>query len=95
MEHITPRTRVAGKLSRIWSTLDRLIFREPDLDALRRGWEVHGTGRGKRVYRDPRWHGIVECDECQGSGMAAAHPCPGCDGRGAVRRTDADSAALR
>ena len=47
----------------------QLIFREPDLDALARGWEVHRPTPFRRVYRDPRWDSIVACTDCQGTGL--------------------------
>ena len=85
MENSTPGGRPATRLSRLRERVARWIFREPDLDALARGWEVHRPSTFRRVYRDPRWHSIVACADCGGTGLAGAHECPVCDGRGTLR----------
>jgi DnaJ-class molecular chaperone len=43
------------------------------------------------VYRDPRWHSIVACADCGGTGLAGAHECPVCDGRGTLRLAPVDA----
>jgi hypothetical protein len=95
----TTNGRAATRLGRLRDGLAQLIFREPDLDALARGWEVHRPTPLRRVYRDPRWHSIVACTDCQGTGLDGAHECPVCDGRGTLRLAaadaEADTAAVR
>jgi hypothetical protein len=75
--------------------VERLLFRQPDLNALARGWEVHRPLPFRRVYRDPRWDSIAACADCHGTGFAAAHPCCTCSGRGTVRLAGADTAVVR
>lgn len=95
MKNPTPLARAATRISRLRVVVENLIFRQPDLDAVTRGWEVHRPTPFRRVYRDPRWHSIVACADCQGSGLDAARACPVCDGRGTVRVADADVAVVR
>ena len=83
--------RAATRLGRLRERLAQLIFRETDLDALARGWEVHRPSTFRRVYRDPRWHSIVACTDCQGTGLVGAHECAVCDGRGTLRLTPVDA----
>ena len=93
MKNSTPEGRPATRLSRLRERVGRWIFREPDLDALARGWEVHRPSTFRRVYRDPRWHSIVVCADCRGTGSAGAHACAVCDGRGTLRLAETDAAA--
>ena len=94
MKNSTPGGRPATRLSRLRERVSRWIFREPDLDALARGWEVHRPSTFRRVYRDPRWHSIVVCADCRGTGLAGARACAACDGRGTLRLADADASAV-
>jgi hypothetical protein len=91
VKNSTPEGRPATRLSRLRERVARWIFREPDLDALARGWEVHQPTPFRRVYRDPRWHSIVACTDCGGTGLDGAHECPVCDGRGTLRLAEADA----
>jgi hypothetical protein len=91
----TPLARTATRLNRLRAAVENLIFRQPDLDAVARGWEVHRPTPFRRVYRDPRWHSIVACADCRGTGLDGARACPVCDGRGTVRLADADVAVGR
>ena len=93
MKNITPEGRPATRLSRLRERVARWIFREPDLDALARGWEVHRPSTFRRVYRDPWWHSIVACTDCRGTGLEGARACAVCDGRGTLRLAEADTAA--
>jgi hypothetical protein len=77
-----------GPLSRLRVAVENVIFRQPDLDAVARGWEVHRPTPFRRVYRDPRWHSIVACADCLGTGLNGARACQACDGRGTVRLAD-------
>jgi hypothetical protein len=88
MAQNTPDARPTTRLSRLRDCIAHLIFRAPDLDALARGWEVHRPTPFRRVYRDPRWHSVVVCADCRGTGLDAAHACPCCDGRGTLRLAD-------
>ncbi len=45
----------AASWIRMLDEADHLIFREPDLDAVARGWEVRREALFRRTYRDPRW----------------------------------------
>lgn len=89
----------ATRFSRLRDRVARWIFREPDLDALARGWEVHQPSPFRRVYRDPRWNSIAACADCGGTGLSGAHACGTCDGRGTLRLaqidTEADAAVVR
>jgi hypothetical protein len=89
MTQRTPDERAATRFGRLRVAIENLIFRQPDLDALARGWEVHRPSPYRRVYRDPRWHSVVVCDSCRGTGLDAARACAVCEGRGTVRLTDA------
>jgi len=93
VKNSTPEGRPATRLSRLRERVGRWIFREPDLDALARGWEVHRPSTFRRVYRDPRWHSVVACAACEGSGLDGAHECPACDGRGTLRLAPVDAEA--
>ena len=94
MKERTPDARAATRLSRLRVAIENLIFRKPDLDALARGWEVHRPSTFRRVYRDPRWHSIVACTDCRGTGLEGAHACAVCDGRGTLRLADSDASAV-
>jgi hypothetical protein len=94
MNDLTPLPRGATRFSRLRAAIEDLIFGPPDLDAVARGWEVHRPTPFRRVYRDPRWHSIVACDDCRGSGFDGTLACPVCDGRGTVRLVDADATAV-
>lgn len=89
----TTNGSAATRLSRLRDRLGRWIFREPDLDALARGWEVHRPTPFRRVYRDPRWNSVVTCVDCGGTGLCGAHACGVCNGRGTLRLAPADTEA--
>ena len=95
MTQSTPDDRAATRLSRLRVAIENLIFRDADLNALARGWEVHRPRPFRRAYRDPRWHSVVVCGDCRGTGLQAAHACPSCDGRGTLRLADTDAAVVR
>ena len=40
-----------------------------------------------------RWHSVVACAACEGSGLDGAHECPACDGRGTLRLAPVDAEA--
>ena len=95
MKEDTPDVRVGARSCRLRDFVERLLFRQPDLNALARGWEVHRPLPFRRVYRDPRWDSIAACADCHGTGFAAAHTCCTCSGRGTVRLAGADTAVVR
>ena len=95
MTQRTPNERAATRISRLRDRLAHLLFREPDLDALARGWQVHRPSTFRRLYRDPRWNSVVACADCQGTGVNVTRACGPCDGRGTLRLADADTAVAR
>ncbi len=71
--------------------------RAADEDAARRGLTIERGRLGSRVYRDPRFDGLAECQACSGSGVLAearhelacdAVPCTRCLGTGVIRVVD-------
>lgn len=83
MTNGTPSGRSAprpGWLGRLVEALEQRIFRETDLDAIARGWQVRRGRPFTRTYRDPRWDSISVCPTCQGSGSIGSTLCPRCDG---------------
>lgn len=64
MENSTPPGARRRRLARLLDAVDRFAFREPDLDALARGWEVRRDARFVRAYRDPRWDSVTACPSC-------------------------------
>lgn len=64
--------------------LDRIAFRDPDLRAMARGWEVRRPRLFQRVYRDPRWNRVTACTLCAGRGTVDGYRCPKCNGRGRI-----------
>lgn len=85
MENSTWFGRVAERIRAACRGIDDRVFREPDIDAIARGWEVRRDRRFHRTYRDPRWDSIIACPACGGSGACGARVCATCDGRGTVR----------
>lgn len=73
--------------------LERLFFRDLDLQATTRGWTVRRPRRFEREYRDPRWDLVVRCGTCDAEGTVGAHVCPDCGGRGRILRTDDERVA--
>ncbi|MCA1673406.1 MAG: hypothetical protein LC799_14800 [Actinobacteria bacterium] len=66
---------------------DRLFAAE-DTTARARGWQVSRPTNGfGRLYRDPRWDMISECELCGGHGGNVAVPCSACEGHGTIQRT--------
>jgi hypothetical protein len=85
MEESSPApAEPSSRITRLLDALDRLLFRDPDLRATARGWQVRRPRRFRRVYRDPRWDLVSPCGACAGTGAAGAHDCPDCDGSGRV-----------
>jgi hypothetical protein len=74
----------ASWITRLLDSLDRLIFRDPDLRATARNWEVRRPRRFEREYHDPRWNLVSACATCGGHGTIGAHECPDCDGSGRI-----------
>ena len=64
MENVTPPGQSRRRLARLLDAVDRLAFREPDLDAIARGREVRRDARFVRSYRDPRWDTVIACPSC-------------------------------
>jgi hypothetical protein len=64
--------------------VDRWAFRDPDIDATARGWQVGRPRRFLRTYRDPRWDLVSVCPACAGVGAVGARPCAVCDGAGRI-----------
>jgi hypothetical protein len=85
------RTRISALLDR----LDRFAFRELDLRATTRGWQVRRGRRFRRTYRDPRWDTIRACPTCAGRGDVGARTCADCDGAGTVRREPTELTGVR
>jgi hypothetical protein len=85
----------ASRITRLLDTLDRLLFRDPDLRATAKGWQVRRTRRFEREYRDPRWDLVVRCEACDAEGTVGAHTCPDCGGRGRILRRDDEPAVRR
>jgi hypothetical protein len=94
MSKTTSNERRWTLVERICSRVESLIFREPDLDAIARGWQVRRERPFHHVYRDPRWDSVSACTGCRGSGMSGAAACRDCDGRGTVR-TGTDTVGVR
>ncbi len=81
----TPLRAVRTLLARLLDAIDHIVFREPDLDAVARGWEVRRGRRLTRTYRDPRWHSVTACPACEGSGLIGTEDCSTCAGLGTIR----------
>lgn len=81
-ESSTGPTGSASRITRLLDALDRLVFCDPDLRAMSRGWQVRRPNRFRRVYRDPRWDLVSPCPTCESRGTVGAHDCPDCDGSG-------------
>ena len=84
----------ASPITRLLDTLERLIFRDPDLRATAHGWQVRRPSRFRRVYRDPRWDLVSPCRTCAGLGTVDSQACPDCDGSGRTTAS-ADEGAVR
>lgn len=89
MHKATPPRPVRTHFARLVEAIEHVIFREPDLDAIARGWEVQRHRRFARTYHDPRWNLVSECPTCHGSGTVGARTCPTCDGIGTIRQAPA------
>lgn len=79
-EH-TPDEPGRTLLARLLDRADRFAFRELDLNATVRGWQVHRERRFRRSYRDPRWDSVQRCPTCYAEDPA----CPDCGGNGTIR----------
>ena len=67
--------------------LDRSAFRELDLRATARGWQVRRERRFRRIYRDPRWDTIRAVPDLRtAAATTGPAPAPDCDGAGTVRQ---------
>ena len=86
---------IPRRIARLLDALDRLVFREPDLRATARGWQVRRPRRFIREYRDPRWNLVALCAACAGTGAVGAHGCPDCGGTGRVMRQVDGQVAVR
>lgn len=86
MGESTPFGRIRTWIVSLPDRLDRIVFRDLDLRATARGWQVLPGPRFRRTYRDPRWDGIRECPRCHGEGVEQNRRCPECAGDGTVRR---------
>lgn len=79
---------VNGYLRRLINKWESRIFAVEDAVARGHGWQISRPPNGfGRVYRDPRWDLISECELCGGEGGSAAEQCQRCGGRGTVRRS--------
>lgn len=87
MENTTPPEARRRRFARLLDAIDRFAFREPDLDALARGWEVRRGARFVRTYHDPRWDSVTSCPSCLHR-MAVGAACERC-GDGAAGRVPA------
>jgi hypothetical protein len=72
-------------VTRLLDRLDHVGFRATDLDAIARGWQIRGSDRFQRTYRDPRWDSISACSTCDATGLLGAETCSDCAGAGTVR----------
>jgi hypothetical protein len=80
-----PRQRtLPAILMFLLEAVDRRAFRDPDIDAIARGWQVRRLRRFHRSYRDPRWDLVSVCGSCGGAGMVGARICGDCDGDGRI-----------
>jgi hypothetical protein len=71
-------------ITRLLDALDRLLFRDPDLEATVRGWQVRRPRRFRRVYRDPRFDLVSPCAACGATGVVGPRDCPDCAGSGRI-----------
>lgn len=70
---------------------ERRIFVADDAVALARGWNISRSPKGfGRVYRDPRWDLISECESCRGDAGSEPESCSSCGGCGTVQRSRTD-----
>ncbi|MCA1604117.1 MAG: hypothetical protein LC775_01205 [Acidobacteria bacterium] len=68
------------------------LFAAEDAAARHRGWEISRPQSGfGRIYRDPRWNFITECEQCGGEGGSAIESCQSCGGRGTVQYSPTDT----
>jgi hypothetical protein len=73
--------------------LGNRLFAMNDAEAGWRGWQaINAYGGLGRRYRDPRFDTLLECPQCQGTGIKADEVCRACLGGG--RLTDDDYAYL-
>jgi hypothetical protein len=82
VKNTTPSRPAATWLTHIVDRIDQFAFREPDMRAIARGWQVRRDRPFTRTYRDPRWDDVAACAVCQGSGTIVAGDCPDCAGVG-------------
>lgn len=86
MSERTPEHRARTWISSVLDRWDWFAFRELDLRATARGWQVIRESRFRRTYRDPRWDSVRACPVCHGNGLDGAGPCAECGGAGTVHR---------
>jgi len=73
-----------------------LFATDDDARATARGWQVTRVPNSRRrVYRDPRWDSLHECEPCGGTGWWPYEDavCPDCAGIGVVRSIPAAAVA--
>lgn len=81
---------IRDHLRQVINRWESRLFAAEDAAARDRGWEISRPPKGfGRVYRDPRWNLISECESCRGGSMAES--CQSCGGCGTVRRNLTDS----
>ena len=88
------QARVPGILTLLLDAVDRRFFRDPDVDAIARGWQVSRPRRFVRGYRNPKFDRISICAACAGAGAVGARTCPGCDGNGRIIAGPAESVGV-
>lgn len=80
--HSTPVRAVRKWLRSVAEHLDRAAFRNSDLDAVARDWEVRSPRLFVREYRDPRWDTVTACRGC-GHRVVIGEACARCGPAGA------------
>jgi hypothetical protein len=88
------QARVPAILTLLLEAVDRRVFRDPDIDATVRGWQVRRSRRFHRIYRDPRWDLVSVCGACGGAGSVGARTCPDCGGDGRIIAGPAESVGV-
>lgn len=90
MDESTPTGPARRWLRRLLDAVDHSAFRDPDLDAVARGWTVRRERRFVRTYRDPRWDSVTACPVCACRRTVGA-ACESCGAEPAERTAPAGS----